>query len=399
MQLKKLTAALAFSGLALSGSAFATNGMVLEAYGPISMGMGGAATAYDNGTAAMMNNPATLALGGQGSRFDVALGSIGPRVDTSNPMLGNSDANQFVMPAFGYTNTSGNLTYGLGMFAQGGMGTDYASWAFAEVSVGRVILPLAYSMGNLTIGGSIDYVFAAMDLVYDQTGDGDVNDAQDINFKDNTKYSGKTKANGFAGKIGLTYKVSDQFTLGATYQTKANLGDLKGGGYRMTGFDMPAIAAIGLSFKPSDKMMVAVDVKDVMWDDVMDMPVVYKNGVDITGLGFTQNWDDQTVVAIGLSYQINDALTGRIGANLTENPIPNQYLNALWPAIVENHYTAGIGYTLSKSSTLDFAVSYAPEVKTTGTRAAGTLGAGDPGNQFEITHSQLNWQLMYSYTF
>ncbi len=390
MQLKKLTAALAFTGLALSGSAFATNGMVLEGYGPISLGMGGAATAYDNGTAAMMNNPATLALGGQGSRFDFALGTIGPRVNTN--ALGSSDAGQFAMPAFGYTNTSGNLTYGIGMFAQGGMGTDYdPAPAFAEVSVGRVILPLAYSMGNLTIGGSIDYVFAAMDLVYDMTGDGDALDPADINFKDNTKYSGKTKANGFAGKLGLTYKVSDQVTLGATYQTKANLSDLKGGGYKMTGFDMPAIAAIGVAFKPSDKMMIAVDVKDVMWDDVMDMPVVYKNGVDITGNGFTQKWDDQTVIAIGLSYKINDALTGRIGANLSENPIPNQYVSPLWPAIVENHYTAGIGYALSKTSNIDFAVSYAPEVKVTGT------GAGNLG--LEIKHSQLNWQLMYSHKF
>ncbi len=382
MQLKKLTAALAFSGLALSGSAFATNGMVLEAYGPISMGMGGAATAYDNGTAAMMNNPATLALGGQGSRFDAALGSIGPRVSTN--AMGASDAGQFVMPAFGYTNTSGNLTYGVGMFAQGGMGTDYdPAPAFADVSVGRVILPLAYSMGNLTIGGSIDYVFAGMDLVYGPAG---------IDFKDNTKYSGKTKANGVAGKIGLTYKASEQFTLGATYQTKANLGDLKGGGWKMTGFDMPAIAAIGLAFKPSDKMMVAVDVKDVMWDDVMDTPVVYyPDGVTTSGTAFQQDWDDQVVLALGLSYQINDALTGRIGANLSENPIPNQYVSPLWPAIVENHYTAGIGYALSKTSNIDFAVSYAPEVKVTGT------GAGNLG--LEIKHSQLNWQLMYSHKF
>lgn len=388
MQLKKLTAALAFSGLALSGSAFATNGMVLEAYGPISMGMGGAATAYDNGTAAMMNNPATLALGGQGSRFEVALGSIGPRVSSS--MLGSSDAGQFVMPAFGYTNTSGNLTYGVGMFAQGGMGTDFdPAPMFAEVSVGRVILPLAYSMGNLTIGGSIDYVFAGMDLVADLNGDG----TPDIDFKDNTKYSGKTKANGLAGKIGLTYKASEQFTLGATYQTKANLSDMKGAGWKMTGFDMPAIAAIGVAFKPSDKMMIAVDVKDVMWDDVMDMPVVYFNGANVSGTAFTQHWDDQTVIALGLSYQINDALTGRIGANLSENPIPNQYVSSLWPAIVENHYTAGIGYTLSKASTLDFAVSYAPEVKVTNPNADGM------GNPNTITHSQLNWQLMYSHKF
>lgn len=62
---------------------WATNGMNLEGYGPIATGMGGASMAYDNGTAAMMNNPATLTLLMQGWRLDVALGMLGPDVEAS----------------------------------------------------------------------------------------------------------------------------------------------------------------------------------------------------------------------------------------------------------------------------------------------------------------------------
>ena len=51
-------------------SAFATNGMNLEGYGPIAHGMGGASMAYDNGTAAIMNNPATLACGPSTRRLE-----------------------------------------------------------------------------------------------------------------------------------------------------------------------------------------------------------------------------------------------------------------------------------------------------------------------------------------
>ena len=36
--------------------------MNMEGYGPIATGMGGASMAYDNGTAAVINNPATLGL-------------------------------------------------------------------------------------------------------------------------------------------------------------------------------------------------------------------------------------------------------------------------------------------------------------------------------------------------
>ena len=50
MQLNKCAAALAALGMAVPGMALATNGMLMEGYGPIATGMGGAAMAYDNGT-------------------------------------------------------------------------------------------------------------------------------------------------------------------------------------------------------------------------------------------------------------------------------------------------------------------------------------------------------------
>ena len=64
---------LCIASVMVSTTAYATNGMDLEGYGPIATGMGGASMAYDNGTAAMMNNPATLGLMPEGNRLDVAL--------------------------------------------------------------------------------------------------------------------------------------------------------------------------------------------------------------------------------------------------------------------------------------------------------------------------------------
>ena len=66
--------------LILVPAAHATNGMNLEGYGPIATGMGGASMAYDNGTAAMMNNPATLSLMDSNARLDVAFGTLGPNI-------------------------------------------------------------------------------------------------------------------------------------------------------------------------------------------------------------------------------------------------------------------------------------------------------------------------------
>lgn len=110
---------------------------------------------------------------------------------------------------------------------------------------------------------------------------------------------------------------------------------------------------------------------------------------------FRQDWNDQLVVALGLSYKISDALTGRVGYNHGNNPIPSQFVNYLWPATAEDHYTVGFGYAFDKQSELNFAMSYVPTVTVTGTGPAMPSGNGG----MVIEHSQLNWQLMYSYKF
>ena len=87
-------------------TAQATNGMLMEGYGPISVGMGGASQAIDHGNAAMAQNPATLGMMQDGSsRLDVAFGILGPDVTSSVPALGltaDSGGTSYLMPAFGY---------------------------------------------------------------------------------------------------------------------------------------------------------------------------------------------------------------------------------------------------------------------------------------------------------
>ncbi len=384
MQLKKFAACLAAAGMTLPGMASATNGMLMEGYGPIAQGMGGASMAYDNGTAAMANNPATLGLMADGSRLDVMVGFVGPDVKTSMN-IGKSSADAFYMPAIGYVKKQGNLAYGAGIYGQGGMGTEYAGGDMAQVGVGRLIFPVAYRVNDrFNVGGSVDVVWAGMDMVVTTFG---------INFKDGSDFTGAAKGYSVAGKLGFTYKLSDAVSLGGVYHTAGNLPKLKGNGYAVEGFDMPAMVGLGLAWQASDRMLVAADVKNVFWGSSMNTVNIYRNGTLVAP--FAQNWDDQLVVSLGLSYRFNEALTGRIGYNHGKNPIPSQNVSYLWPAIVDDHYTLGAGYALNKQSDLNFSLSYAPKVTVTGTGATPPAG----NNGMRIEHSQLNWQLMYSYKF
>jgi long-chain fatty acid transport protein len=484
--MRKTQLLLALSAIGFAGSAFATNGMNLEGYGPIATGMGGASMAYDNGTAAVMNNPATLGLGAQGNRLDLAIGMLGPDVSSSaGPFTASSGGDSYLMPAIGWTKKDGALTYGAALFAQGGMGTEYSATSFlsagsglaprSELGVGRLIAPLAFEMNDkLTIGGSLDFVWAMMDLkmamsgqqffdmmgmpaamggigaghTYGEVSGGMMGAFQDymqgtnlsgrnptsaiaftgvnwgsFDFSDDNKYTGKTKATGWAGKIGFTYKVSPALTLGGTYHSQTSLGDMEGdatvsfnvplsagfgggsttiplsGKIKVVDFQWPETIGFGMAYQANDKLMIAADYKRINWADVMkNFKMTFTADATQPGMAaafgglsmdatMKQNWKDQDVIQVGISYKVSEPLTLRAGVNVANNPIPDTFMNPLFPAIEKSHYTLGVGYAMSKVSDVNMSIQHAPSVSQTN------------GQGVTTEHSQTSWQLMYSKRF
>ncbi len=486
---KRLLALAVSAALAAPMAAYATNGMNLEGYGPIATGMGGASMAYDNGTAGMMNNPATLGLMDDGARLDLAVGILGPNV--SSEMMGagwDSSSTSFTMPAAGYASKSGKLTWGIGAFAQGGMGTEYddanssnmntaspgaaailmdgvlsdptlmgdvaGTEEFSEVGVMRILFPVSYRVNDkLNVGGSIDYVRASMDIKMAMPGsmmmdmmmgtqamgtltpdatmmgglgmfDGGIAGGY-FDFADSNPYTGAATGSGFAGKLGFTYQVNEQLSVGGSYHSKTSLGDLTGdaemsmvgnnsffgdmavgldGSITVKNFQWPTTIGLGISFKANDKLTIAADVKRISWAEVMEsFQMSFKasdaasndfsgmGGPDMRGASLDavlfQEWEDQTVYQIGGAYQVNEAMVVRLGANVANNPVPDDYLNHLFPATITSHYTAGIGYDVTSSDAVNFSLTMAPEANNT----------SDMG--MDISHSQTSWQLMYSKKF
>ncbi|MHB1620028.1 MAG: OmpP1/FadL family transporter [Sulfuricella sp.] len=483
MKTKQILFSSVLAACALPQLASATNGMNMEGYGAIALGMGGASMAYDNGAAAMMNNPATLAMMDEGANLDLALGFLAPQVKSSaGGTTSRSSADMFGGPAFGWVRKHNGLVYGVGVYGQGGMGTEYGSDSIlsnpagqtpspglvnrSEVSVGRMIFPLAYDVNpNLKIGGSLDYVWAGMDVKmavrgtdFLQMAGGTspmasasggminsfvtnvmpaLNSANPVNwgyfdFSNQNDFTGQAVGTGYAGKIGFTYKLDSKTTIGATYHSKTRLGDLGadqatvsfnvnmdtgilGGGApskaytsatipvsgKMTvkDFQWPETYGIGIAYEASEKWMLAADYKRINWANAMNnfrmeftptgnagMAAAF-NGLPMDVV-FYQDWKDQHVLILGAAYRMTDALTLRGGVNMANNPVPDTYLNALFPATIKNHVTAGFGYAINKKSHFDLAFSYAPKV----TATSGVTG-------ITTSHEQYNGQLVYSYHF
>ena len=489
----------------LASPVLATNGMNLEGYGPIASGMGGASFAFDNGSAAVMNNPATLSLMPAGFRLDLAVGMLGPDVTATLKMPGmemaaNSSADAFYMPALGLVRKQGKMASGLGVFGQGGMGTEYSktSWLAdpsqgantalteglvnrSEVSVGRAMGTFAYQASpQFHIGATVDFVWAGIDLqmamsepqfrnlanpqaqtlgeasgtlldqfsqMYEPFDPNFGTPEQTVfginrlyhayfDFSNDNDFTGEAMGYGVAGKIGVAYEATPDLTLGAVYQSQTALGDVESdnaalamavnidpgilqgvptgsysdmniplsGKITIKDFEWPSTFGAGFAYLPMPNLMLAADVKQIMWSQVMEdftmnfvVDDVPENG-GFVGLELDatlfQNWEDQTVVAAGAAYKPVTPLTLRAGFNYGKNPVPDKYLNALFPAIVESHATFGAGYDFGQGSQVNASVQVAFEKEA---RNEPTADIVTP--PVTSSHSQLSWMLMYSHSF
>ena len=163
-------------------------------------------------------------------------------------------------------------------------------------------------------------------------------------------------------------------------------------------FSWPAIYGGGIAFQANDQWFFTADLKRIDWSDAMkSFSMEFKaNDAPTNGAfaGLTlkatmpQDWDDQTVVQAGAAYRASERLTLRAGFNLADNPVPDRTVLYIFPAIVEDHYMGGIGYDFNDGQQLNFALSYAPKVSVTNSVTG-----------IKTSHSQLSWQIMYSFLF
>ena len=250
----------------------------------------------------------------------------------------------------------------------------------------------------------------------------DVNWAR-FDFSNDNDFTGEAKGYGFGAKVGFVYQVNDQLSFGGTYHTKSKLDDLESsdatvsfdgsgnafqdgaiavkGDIDVVDFQWPATLGFGMAYQVNDKFMLAGDIRHLFWEDVMEnfkleftadkeQATTAAEGFAGTKLNATliQEWDDQTVISLGGQYKANENLMLRAGVSISDNPVPDAYMNPLFPAIVEDHYTVGFGYRIGEGHQIGGALAYAPEVEATNSQ-----------NGVESTHSQTTWRLNYVYNY
>ena len=239
-----------------------------------------------------------------------------------------------------------------------------------------------------------------------------------VDFSNGSPWIGQAVGYGTGVKIGFTQKLGNSVTVGGSYHSRTAMSDLETtrasmtfggsmddgskaftqtvtGKVKVKDFEWPATWAFGAAVTPNDRWLLAADVKWIDWSSVMDkfsMEFTADNtsanggyAGKVLDMTMTQDWKDQAVWSFGAQYKATKKLALRGGASFSTNPVSNRYLNPLFPAIIENHYTCGFGYQLNDASTVAAAFSWAPKVTEIN------------GDNLAVSHSQTNWSLNFTH--
>jgi len=402
--MRKALLATAVTAALVPAAAFATTGYFSHGYGMKAKSMGGVGIALPQDSLAAATNPAGMAL--IGNRMDLGLDWFRPDRGAEivgNPMLsGTYDGNgasDFLIPEFGFNRMlDPNLALGISVYGNGGMNTEYTTSPFAAIGGSS---PAGVDLSQLFIAPTIawktgGHAFgASLNLAYQRfQARGLQPFAMFSSDPANVTDRGYDTSTGWGVRVGWTGQVTPSVTLGATYQTKTQMGKFdkyKGLFAEQGGFDIPENYGVGVAWKAGSGLTLAADVQQINYGDVASVgnPVDClftgcQLGAD-NGAGF--GWQNTTVYKIGAMYELNSSWTLRGGFVTLKQPIPasQTLFNIVAPGVVENHVTLGATWQVSNQSELTVGYMHAFENKVNG---AGSIPPSMGGGEANLRMSQ-----------
>ncbi|HET6439455.1 MAG TPA: outer membrane protein transport protein [Anaeromyxobacter sp.] len=411
--------ALAVAALFAAGPASATNGMRMIGFGPVQGSMGGVGVGATLDGSALVSNPAGIA--GLGSRLDVALGYFKPTVShqatgTPTGMSPPYPPSMFThdgqsvdsrragspIPAIAYIQPLGDrLSAGLGLFAVSGMGVDYPtniyqSKALTSYLNARLSPGLAYRLSeSLSVGLALNVMMAQME--YDVAGNLPPDMGGQARHKTATSW-------GYGATLGVKFTPVEMLSLGAAYETRSRFQDFTfdvPGGQDRLRFDQPQVATLGAALRPFDPLLLAADLEWINWSATMGQNLPRYSQSQPGTMPWNMNWKDQWVVKLGAQVQVSRGLELRAGYNYGKMPLDKAraFENLVFPAVAEQHFTAGGGYSLTNRLAVALTAMYSPRAKISGANPGPPQLGGQMIDSYSAEMSQFEVDLGASFRF
>lgn len=392
------------------------------AYGARSAGMAGAGLALGGSVMDLESNPAHLAdaksaTGEAGLRFSQSRIQYEDAFYDPDPALSYTNRHtarlRAGLPYIGFmTPLTRNVGVGLAVYVQGGGGGEFRGLIrntrtgetineFLGISLpvlgtvkqprenisakmlnARITPGLGWRSGPWKLGLAIDGVYGRVELrntMSDPTGSFEL-PGVGIRYKSSPAFA-------LSGKAGLSYDLTNHFTVAAAYsfpvklhldgEMSVNAGDPEF--YHKTGVSLeqiwPAIYRGGISYR-NGALSLAFDIDFIKWSDAFNtMTFKLEDPFIETPLGtrtalmvLKHEWRDQAVMALGFEYK-PDHIAIRAGYNYGKTPVSGAGINPLFATTTEHHLTVGLGIEFGDGA-LDLALEYAFPNRVNGTDAS-----------------------------
>lgn len=389
--------------LAASPLASATNGYFAHGYGVKSLGMAGVAYALPQDSLVAASNPAGLTA--IGNRLDLGVtwfkpergaeyhgNDLGYGYSIDGKYDGN-DPESFLLPEFGYSRQfNEQLTFGLAIYGNGGMNTDYDHNPFAMygskgelgVDLAQIFVTpsLAWQINEQhSLGIGINYAwqrFKAKGLSAFESMS--IDPAHVSN-------QGYDHGDGWGVRLGWLGQITEQLSIGASWSSKIRMDkfDQYRGLFADYGsFDIPENYGIGLAFKATPKLTLAFDLQEIRYDKVraISSPVSLLFAGNPLGSEHGPNfgWEDIRVYKLGASYEVDKQLTLRAGYSKADQALDKgeTFFNTVAPGVIREHLTFGASWTLDSGNEISLFYAHAFKEKLKGNNAIpSAFGGGE----------------------
>jgi long-chain fatty acid transport protein len=369
----------------------ATDGHFLHGAGPVNEAMGGAdAGLCLDATGSIAWNPACT-VRFTGKRFEIhgtlfipwrsvsstvaanAFGPGMPGMTLSGTTESKTDMSFMPGLAFVYHPAGSSNAYHAAMLAVSGFGVDYPEntdfsnpiltpqppngFGFGRIRSDYMLVTLPVGMSRqlterLSIGFSAVPAFSMLQII-PAPFSAPVSAGSTMPYYLSATYH--APAFGAGVEAGVHYAF-DKVSLGVSYRSPVwfqnfnwTSKDLTGASHPLTfNMNLPQVVTVGTGFSPSKNTKIGIDARWINYENTSGFDEVgYDPDDAVSGFGWNNIW----AVGGGIQQKVSKSIKLMGGYNFSGNPVPAKYtfFNIPAPAIVQNHLTGGMTWTLGKS--------------------------------------------------
>ncbi|MCP4075601.1 MAG: transporter [Gammaproteobacteria bacterium] len=385
---------LAAASICIASSAFA-GGYRVSLQGQKALGMGHAGAAMSESAETVFFNPAGMTQLESDMEIIAGITLIDGQTIYQNEDTGDSSETDSPIgtPINIYLSKqhSDQLSYGVGVYTPYGNSVEWKKdWVGSHI-VNNIELKTVYiqptiayqlsdqysiGLGPILVSGLVEYNSNLTSTLVDSNGD-----------RANATLSA-SNVTGTGFNFGFMAKPSDELSIGISYRSEITLeardeeADFENvpatlqAIYPDTTFDadlvLPAELTIGLAYHLSENTVIAFDINRAYWSAYENLDIQFHNSVGLAEK--PRNYNDATILRLGVQHKLDDTLTIRGGIYSDESPVSDGHVT---PETARNDnigLTAGATFTMSENLEIDVSFLYLMFTEFDGTYDAQSFG-------------------------